>query len=641
MPHPDPPSSLSRYRVVSSFKGWSSGETFNAFDPLIERNVVVELFSLAGVRAEDAATIKGVFYREMQRVGALTHPNVARLFDVGETPEGLFATWERVEGPSLDGFIHGSGPADAGVWLKWLRQTAGALEYAHLRGILHLNLSPTCVLIDNSGEVKVVGFGIAPVVDLLSQAQGYQWTRSSHDAPERATGRTADTQADWFSFAAIAREVVRRTLESEPPKIREELDRALDPDPMLRTPSALPLLRAVEDEFGARGLIAPQDDAEEKSSDSVTAVFNRIIDADRPLASTVPTAGLPGDAVPAASAPSAAVDQPSAGVARRSRANPLITLIAAGFVLAVAALMTSIWARSPMLTDVWHVVAGRTETPSSAPISATPAAGLTQAPETAAAVPQTTAVASPAEPAAAPGNATPAVVIGVLRIVTQPAGATITVDGKLQGVAPVRVDGLSIGGHSISASLSGHAVARQNVQLTRESPSRTLGLSLAPVTALTGILAVSSTPSGAALTLDGRSVGNTPTQLDVTAGPHTLRVEQNGFASLSRDIEVVAGRRAALDLTLEAISPPSTARRDVEFDRVAVKPRQVAGTPSPSYPPAARLSRLSGAVVLSLGRGRAGNGYGCRGGPSLGEGLRNGGARLDSRCEVSTWPTGQ
>ena len=171
--------------------------------------------------------VKRLFYREMQRVGALTHPNAARLFDAGETADGLFVTWEHVEGTNLEGFVHGGSDEEPAVWLKWLRQTAGALESAHLKGMTHLNLTPASVLLDLSAEAKVIGFGIAPVVDLLSRTQGYQWTPSSYEAPERAAGAVADARADWYSFAAVVREVVRRGLGHEPSTIRDQFERAL------------------------------------------------------------------------------------------------------------------------------------------------------------------------------------------------------------------------------------------------------------------------------------------------------------------------------------------------------------------------------------------------------------------------------
>jgi TonB family protein len=164
----------------------------------------------------------------------------------------------------------------------------------------------------------------------------------------------------------------------------------------------------------------------------------------------------------------------------------------------------------------------------------------------------------------------------------------------------VRVEKLPLGRHSISASLAGHSVVRQSVELTRQTPARVVTLALVSVAAapLMGVLSISSTPAGAGVTLDGRPVGSTPSRLDVSAGRHLLTVEQDGYAPMKREITVVAGEREAIAVTLEPLVPPSAPEGPVAFDRVEVKPRQIGGTQNPEYPPVARLARQTGAVVL-------------------------------------------
>ncbi len=596
MTHPDQPSSISRYKVISRLDGWSIGESYKAFDPLLERHVIVERYSLAGVPEEQAIEVKRLFYREMQRVGALTHPNAARLFDAGEAADGLFVTWEHVEGTNLEGFLHGGSHEEPAVWLKWLRQTAGALDGAHLKGMTHLNLTPASVLLDLAGNAKVIGFGIAPVVDLLSKTQRYQWAPSSYEAPERAAGAVADARADWYSFAAVVREVVRRGLGHEPSTIRDQFERALVAEPAARPLDPLGLLLAVETELGALGLLAPGDDGEPASSDSVTAVFNRIIDADRPGPAAQSPAVPTGASTVPAPASAAAPAKPAARI--RSSASPWILLAATALVCAVAAVLSIIWLRSPMWSDLWYAMSsGSQDAPASgAPAPAVPAI---EAPPANAVPPQAPAAATVPTTVESNSGASVSVASGMLRIVTQPEGAAVTVDGESRGVSPVRVDRLSLGAHSVSASLTGYSVARQSVQLTRESPARTIGLTLAPATPVTGILRVSTVPAGATLILDDRRLGTTPVQLDVTVGRHTLRVEQDGYAPVSRDIEIAAGQPAVVvALTLQSAPSPTSTSPAFDFERVTLKPRQVSGTTNPPYPPVARLSRSSGMVVL-------------------------------------------
>jgi serine/threonine-protein kinase len=593
------PSTLSRYRIVSRLDGWSIGETFQAFDPLLERHVIVEFFGLDGVSADDAGTIKTVFYREMQRVGTLAHANVARLFDAGETADGLFATWEHVEGTRLDRTLAGAEPIDAAAGLRWLKQTAAAIEAAHLKGILHLSLNPSSVLIDTAGDVKVIGFGLSPVVDLLSRVKGYEWSRSPYEAPERQVAGPGTMKADWFSFGAIAREVSRALPGEVPAGVSVELDKMMAAEPEGRTPSALPLLVILEGGLRARGLLAAGE-SDEKAADSVTAVFNSIIEADRTPRPSPPAdsrSGHEAGAQVSAAAPVVRPEPPKAARRRPSRSGPWIALVAALLVVGVAAVMFAIWAGSPMLSQFRSLTATPDEPAAGESVAAIaspppPAMGVENVPPT----PE----AQPLPPAQAPASAGAAGSTGVLRILTQPAGAAVTVDGEARGVSPLRVEGLALGQHSVSASLSGHSVVRQTVELTRETRSRAITLSLAPVTAPMGVLSVSTTPSGAAVTLDGRPVGSTPARLDVSAGRHVLRVEQAGYAPLTRELDVKAGQREALELALEPVpvAAPVASRGPIAFEQVEVKPRQVEGPENPAFPPVARLARQSGTVVL-------------------------------------------
>jgi TonB family protein len=347
--------------------------------------------------------------------------------------------------------------------------------------------------------------------------------------------------------------------------------------------------------------VSAGDESAEKTADSVTAVFNSIIEADRtPPAEPsppIPAAGDAGDRVAARVVPAAAEAVPAVSRTsgrRRSRSGPLIALVAALLVVAVAGLMTAIWVRSPLLAGMWSLARG-----SDVPATTNPAEPVPPPSTPAPAAPAVpgSEVPAPVTAAPAPAATTAVETTGMLRIVTQPAGAAITLDGEARGESPVRVDRLPLGRHSISASLAGHAVARQNVELTPEVRARVITLTLAPVEAAMGVVSVSSSPAGAAVSLDGRSVGTTPTRLDVSAGRHVLRVEQQGYAPQTREIDVVAGRSDAIDLTLEPA--PVAAAGPVTYEQADVKPRQSGGSQNPEYPAVARLARQSGTVVLT------------------------------------------
>lgn len=195
------PETIGRYRILERLASDWMDDVYRAFDPMIERPVVVKTFRLPPP-AGDAAShdaIKGTFYEEMRRTGALLHPGIATLFDAGELPGGLFMASELVEGPTLADMIAGA-DLDLPLRLSLLAQVVDALEYARTLGVAHLNLTPTHVLVPADYVLKVTGFGVAAVASALGLRGG---SPSRYVAPERAAGLAGDSRSDVFSLARL------------------------------------------------------------------------------------------------------------------------------------------------------------------------------------------------------------------------------------------------------------------------------------------------------------------------------------------------------------------------------------------------------------------------------------------------------
>jgi len=148
------------------------------------------------------------FLRERQILAQLNHPNIARLYDGGETRDGQpYIVMEYVEGRTLREWLEQDDPPLA-ARLAMFRQIAAAVEFAHQNLIIHRDLTPNNVLVNREGQAKLIDFGIArPQVDDADAAAGSTFSGLSltpgYAAPERSKGLASNTLSDIYSLGKI------------------------------------------------------------------------------------------------------------------------------------------------------------------------------------------------------------------------------------------------------------------------------------------------------------------------------------------------------------------------------------------------------------------------------------------------------
>jgi hypothetical protein len=199
----------------------------------------------------------------------------------------------------------------------------------------------------------------------------------------------------------------------------------------------------------------------------------------------------------------------------------------------------------------------------------TPTSPAPQAMTSAAPSASDTEVAVGREPAAPPpvGDAARSEVIeprperataatGHLTVRSDPAGALVTIDGRLRGETPVTVRDLALGPHTIQVARPGHVPWTERVTLTVASPSRLVAATLRPgldaPDRISGSIYIDSRPRGARVMIDGRFVGTTPFRISgMAAGRHDLRFELDGYRPATTAVSVGAGRESRAAVTLE------------------------------------------------------------------------------------------
>lgn len=161
------------------------------------------------------------FRRERQILASLNHPHIARLYDGGQTEEGQpYIVMEYVPGRTLRSWLHETPPPDLASRLKLFRQAATAVGCAHQNLIVHRDLTPGNILVDEQGQAKLIDFGIArPPRSGADRSEASRITGLSltpgFAAPERARGEASNTLADIFSLGRILDSMLGEAAEPE------------------------------------------------------------------------------------------------------------------------------------------------------------------------------------------------------------------------------------------------------------------------------------------------------------------------------------------------------------------------------------------------------------------------------------------
>jgi eukaryotic-like serine/threonine-protein kinase len=266
-----------RYRVVRHLARGGMATVWEAVDELLGRRVAVKV--LAEHLAQDPAA-RERFQREARAAAKVSnHPNVVTIYDVGEgegEEEGHgrpFIVMELLTGGTVAQRIRAGRPSHRQA-LEWLAQAAAAIDDTHARGLVHRDIKPGNLLLDERGRLAVADFGIARLArEQTVTGTGQLLGTAAYLSPEQARGDPASAASDRYSLAVVAYELLtgrrpftaehfaaqaRQHLEAAPPpasSIRPELPPAVDAalgkglakEPARRWPTASAMVEALED----------------------------------------------------------------------------------------------------------------------------------------------------------------------------------------------------------------------------------------------------------------------------------------------------------------------------------------------------------------------------------------------------------
>ena len=177
------------------------GEVYRAWDARLERNVALKI--LAPSYAEDDA-FRERLLRESRLAASLDHPNVVPVYDAGEADGRFFLAMRYVDGADLRTLLRREGSIDPERTLGIVSQVADALDAAHARGLVHRDVKPSNVLLDERGHCYLVDFGLTQSVASREQpTDGSLLGTLDYVAPEQIRGDPVDARADVYSLGCL------------------------------------------------------------------------------------------------------------------------------------------------------------------------------------------------------------------------------------------------------------------------------------------------------------------------------------------------------------------------------------------------------------------------------------------------------
>jgi eukaryotic-like serine/threonine-protein kinase len=230
---------ISHYRILKKLGSGGMGEVYLSEDTNLGRTVALKILPLELATNPDRLRR---FIHEARAASAIKHPNVASIYELGESDGLHYIAMEHVEGETLNQrIVH---PLAVSEILDIAIQTADALDEAHAKGIIHRDLKPANIMITTRGQVKVLDFGLAKMQEGLQQQleaseletrtktePGIVMGTVQYMSPEQALGKTVDQRSDIFSLGVVLYQMATGRLPFLGASVTETVNRIVNSNP--------------------------------------------------------------------------------------------------------------------------------------------------------------------------------------------------------------------------------------------------------------------------------------------------------------------------------------------------------------------------------------------------------------------------
>jgi serine/threonine protein kinase/beta-lactam-binding protein with PASTA domain len=197
-----------RYKILKRLGTGGMATVYLAEDQELGRRVAIKI--LNAKHASDRQFVER-FRREASSAAGLSHASIVQIYDRGKAEGTYYIAMEVIEGKSLKELILERGPSPIPVAVNYGRQILAALRFAHRNGVVHRDIKPHNVLVDEEGRVKVTDFGIARAGASEMTEVGSIIGTAQYLSPEQARGAPVDTRSDLYSVGVVLYELLTGT----------------------------------------------------------------------------------------------------------------------------------------------------------------------------------------------------------------------------------------------------------------------------------------------------------------------------------------------------------------------------------------------------------------------------------------------
>ena len=253
-----------RYRVIGLLGRGGMGEVYRATDLTLGQSVALKFLP---EEASHNPRLLERFHGEVRVARLVSHPNVCRVYDIGEVEGMPYISMEYVDGEDLASLLTRIGRLPANKALETARKLCSGLAAAHDRGVIHRDLKPQNIMINKRGEVVIMDFGLAAIAEQLSGAEVRNGT-PAYMAPEQLKGENVTARSDIYALGLVLYELftgkqpyqaktLQNLMEMQEaaqltsmisvaadidPGVEKAIRRCLEPDPLKRPANAMAVM---------------------------------------------------------------------------------------------------------------------------------------------------------------------------------------------------------------------------------------------------------------------------------------------------------------------------------------------------------------------------------------------------------------
>ncbi len=192
----------SRYKVKNALGQGTTGAVFKGKDIVTDQIIAIKVLNLSSeLEANQLEEYKFRFHREIETAGNLSHPNIVKILDSGETDGFAYIAMEYVAGINLRGYARADSLLHPKTVLKIIAQCADALAYSHKQDLIHRDIKPANIIYNQTDDyVKLTDFGIARIPDSTRTRAGSILGTPLYMSPEQLAGERLDARSDLYSL---------------------------------------------------------------------------------------------------------------------------------------------------------------------------------------------------------------------------------------------------------------------------------------------------------------------------------------------------------------------------------------------------------------------------------------------------------